>query len=105
MNGNVSGKFCRKSVDLVELGVNSIPKRNNVLCLGVIPKGTKSEKKYKITWDDFRAAAVLMASYKDYGKAAVNAARGLCNCSAIKMSKNIWTAVSSSKESIPLRQQ
>ena len=51
LNGDVSGKFCRKSVDLVEFGVNSIPKRYNVLCkrynvlcLGVIPKGTESEK-------------------------------------------------------------
>ena len=35
---------------------------------GVIPKGTKSEKNYKITWNDFRAAAVLMTSYKDCRK-------------------------------------
>ena len=45
--------------------MNYILKRNNVLCLGVIPKGTKSEKNYKIT---FRAAAVLMASYKHCSK-------------------------------------
>jgi hypothetical protein len=48
--------------------MNSIPKRNNVLCLGVIPKGTKSEIIYEITWDDFCTAAVLMRSYKDCGK-------------------------------------
>ena len=68
MNGDVAGKFCNKSVDLIEFSVTSIPKQNNILCLGVIPKGTESEKKYMITWHDFRAAAVLMTSYKDCGK-------------------------------------
>jgi hypothetical protein len=68
LNGDVTGKLCRKNIDLVEFGVNSIPKHNNVLCLGVIPKGTESEKIYQITWDDFRTAAVLMCSYKDCGK-------------------------------------
>ena len=35
----------RTSVDLVELGVNSIPKKKNVLLLylAVIPKATESE--------------------------------------------------------------
>ncbi len=42
-----------------------MPRHNNILCLGVIPKETESEKIYEITWDDFRAAAVPMASYKD----------------------------------------
>ena len=55
-------------MDLVEFSVTSIPKQNNILCLGVIPKRTESEKNYKITWDDFRAGAVLMTSYKDCGK-------------------------------------
>ncbi len=68
MNGDVTGKLCRKNIDFVEFSVNSIPKRNNVLCLGVILKGTESEKNYEITWDDFRTAAVLMCSYKDCGK-------------------------------------
>ena len=44
------GKFCRKSVDLVESEVNSIPKQNNVLCLGVIPKGTESEDLHGMTF-------------------------------------------------------
>ena len=48
LNGGVSGKCCRKSVDLVEFAVNSIPKRNNVLCLGVIPKGTEYEKTIRL---------------------------------------------------------
>jgi hypothetical protein len=68
LNGNVTGKLCRKNIDLFEIGVNSIAKRNNILCLGVIIKGTKSEKNYEIILDDFRAAAVLMCSYKDCGK-------------------------------------
>ena len=68
LNGDVTGKYCNKSVDLVEFSVKSIPKQNNILCLGVIPKGTESEKIYKITWHDFRVAAVELANYKDCGK-------------------------------------
>jgi hypothetical protein len=68
LNGDVTGKLCRKNIDLVEFDVNSIPNHNNVLCLGVIQKGTESEKLYEITWDDFRTAAVLMCSYKDCDK-------------------------------------
>ncbi len=67
-NGYVTGKLCRKNIDLVEFGVNSIPNHNNVLCLGVIPKGTEVENIYEITSDDFRTAAGLMCSYKDCGK-------------------------------------
>ena len=59
------GKLCRSSIDLVEFGLNSIPKQNNVLCLAIVPNGTESEKIYQITWDDLRAAAVLLCSYKD----------------------------------------
>ena len=73
MNGEVTDKYCCKSVDLVEISVTSIPKQNNILCLGVIPKGTEREKNYMITWDDFRAAAVFVASYKDCCKAG-------CDC-------------------------
>ena len=68
LNGDVTGKFCNKSVDLVEFSVTSIPKQNNVLCLGVIPKGSESKIIYKITWDDFRKALVLMKGYKCCGK-------------------------------------
>ena len=68
LNGDVTGKYCNKSVDLVEFSVTSIPKQNNILCLGVIPKGTESELLYKITWDDFRVAAIELANYKDCGK-------------------------------------
>ena len=45
LNGDVTGKYCNKSVDLVEFSATSIPKQNNILCLVVIPKGTESEKK------------------------------------------------------------
>ena len=68
LNGDVTGKFCNKSVDLVEFSVTSIPKQNNILCLGVIPKGSESEVIYKITWDDFRKALVLMKGHKCCGK-------------------------------------
>ena len=44
LNGDVTGKFCNKSVDLVEFSVTSIPRQNNILCLGVIPRGSESSK-------------------------------------------------------------
>ncbi len=53
LNGDVAVKLCRKNIDLVEFGVNSIPKLNNVLCLRVIPKGTESEIDNEITWMTF----------------------------------------------------
>ena len=68
LNGDVTGKYCNKSVDLVEFSVTSIPKQNNILCLGVIPKGTESETLCRITWNDFRVAAIELANYKDCGK-------------------------------------
>ena len=34
----------------------------------MIPKGTESEFFYKITWNDFHAAAILMTTYKDCGE-------------------------------------
>ena len=36
LNGDVTGKYCNKSVDLVEFSVTSIPKQNNILCLGQV---------------------------------------------------------------------
>ncbi len=80
LNGNVIDKLCCKNIDLVEFGVNSIPKHNNVLCLGMIPKGTKSTESkniYAVTWDDFCTAAVLMCSYKDCSK------RGCVTCGTV----------------------
>ncbi len=40
LNADVTGNFCRASVNLVEFRVNSIPCQNNVLCLSLIPRGT-----------------------------------------------------------------
>ncbi len=68
LNDYVTCILCRKHIDLVEFGVNSFPKRNNVICLWVIPKGTESETIYQITWDDFCAAAALMCTYTHLGK-------------------------------------
>jgi hypothetical protein len=62
LNANVTGNFCRASVDLVEFQVNSIPCQNNVLCLSLILKGTLSETVYQLTWDDLRAATILLCS-------------------------------------------
>ena len=49
LNGNVNGKLCHASVDLIQFGINSIPHRNHVLCLAVIPKATESETVCQIT--------------------------------------------------------
>ena len=64
INGDVTGNFCRASVDLVGFGVNSIPCQNNVLCLSLIPKATESERVYQITYGDLRKAATLLCSVK-----------------------------------------
>ena len=46
LNGNVTGKVCRASGDVLELGIRSMPQRNNVLCLAIILKATEGEKVY-----------------------------------------------------------
>ena len=70
LNGYVTSKVCRTSVDVLEFSINSIPKRNNELCLAIISKAKESEKVYEITWDDLRAAVLLLLSLKDCGVAA-----------------------------------
>ena len=65
LNGYVTCKLCRASVDLLQFGINSIPHWNHVLCLAIIPKATESETVYQITWDDLRAAVLLLLTSKD----------------------------------------
>ena len=68
LNGDTTGTFCHASVDLVDLGVNSIPRRNNVLCLAIIlihGQATESKQVYLNTWDDLRAAVILLCSMKE----------------------------------------
>ena len=43
LNADVTGKVCNKSVDLVAFSVTSMPKRNNTMCLCIIPATTESE--------------------------------------------------------------
>jgi hypothetical protein len=64
LNATATGNVCRQSVDLVEFGVNSIPCQNTVLCVSLVQKGTKSEKVYQLTWDDLRAATILLCRVK-----------------------------------------
>jgi hypothetical protein len=64
LSGEVTCKLCLSSIDVVEIGVDSIPKQNYVLCFAIIPKETESIKVYQITWDDLHAAAMLLSSYK-----------------------------------------
>ena len=67
LNGDVTGKLCRASVDLLQFGVNSIPHKNHVLCFAVIPRATESEAVYQMTWDDLRSAVIDLFRYKDCG--------------------------------------
>ncbi len=48
LNADVTGKLCRKSVDLLAFSVTSIPKRYNTLCLCIIPSTTESEQAYTV---------------------------------------------------------
>ena len=65
LNGTVTGKLCRASVDFLQFGINSIPHRNRVLFFAVIPKATESETVYQIAWDDLRGGVLDMLKYKD----------------------------------------
>jgi hypothetical protein len=62
LNGDVTYKFCRASVDSVEFGVDSILQKDCVLCLSIISKATESEKIYQITIGEVRAAVLLLLS-------------------------------------------
>ena len=64
LNGDVAGKVCRASVDLLQFGINSIPHRNHVLSLAIIPKSTESETVYQITWDDLRGAGSIAVDHE-----------------------------------------
>ena len=64
LNGDVTGKLCRTSVDLLQFGVNSIPHKNHVLCLAIIPSKSESEAVYGMTWDDLHTAVLDLLTYK-----------------------------------------
>ncbi len=60
LNADVTGKLCRKSVDLLAFSVTSIPKRNNTLCLCIIPSTTESEQAYTVVYNELRKAVCLV---------------------------------------------
>jgi hypothetical protein len=62
LNTDATGNICQQRVDLIEFGVISIMYQNYVLCLSLVPKGTKREKVYQLTWDDLRPATILLCS-------------------------------------------
>jgi hypothetical protein len=64
LNADVTSKLCRKSVDLLSFSVTSIPKRNNTLCLCIIPTATESEKAYTVIYNELRKAVCLVPSIK-----------------------------------------
>jgi hypothetical protein len=64
LNADVNGKLCRKSVDLLAFSVTSIPKRNNTLCLCIIPSTTESQQAYTVVYNELRKAVCLVPSIK-----------------------------------------
>jgi hypothetical protein len=60
LNGDVTGKFCRADIDLLEFSVTSMPCQNNILCISTIPSKTESETTYTITCDDWHKAVCLV---------------------------------------------
>jgi hypothetical protein len=66
LNADVTGKLCRKSVDLLAFSATSIPKRNNTLCLCIIPSTTESEQVYTVVYNELRKAVCLVPSTKDF---------------------------------------
>jgi hypothetical protein len=52
LNADVTGKLCRKSVDLLAFSVTSISKRNNTLCLCIIPSTTESEQAFTVVFNE-----------------------------------------------------
>ena len=68
MNADVTGKICNKSVDLVAFSVTSMPKRNNTMCLCIIPSTTESEQMYKVVYNELRIAVCLLPSIRHCGE-------------------------------------
>jgi hypothetical protein len=63
-DSDVTGNFCSRSVDLLEFSVTSIPCKDLVLCLSIIPKATESQKVYTITYTDLRTAMNLLCQVR-----------------------------------------
>ena len=70
LNGDVTGKVCRRSVDLLFLSVTSIPKRTNTLCLSIIPHTTESEQAFTVVYNELRKAVCLVKSIKTCDEAS-----------------------------------
>jgi hypothetical protein len=68
LNADVTGKICNKSVDLVAFSVTSMPKRNNTMCLCIIPSTTESEQMYKVVYNELRKAVCLLPSIRHCGE-------------------------------------
>ncbi len=64
LNADVTGKLCWKSVDLLAFSVTSIPKRNNTLCVCIIPSLTESKQALTIVYNELRKAVCLVPSIK-----------------------------------------
>ncbi len=64
LNADVTGKLCRKSVNLLAFSVTLIPQRNNTLCLCIIPSTTESEQAYTVVYNELRKVVCLVLSIK-----------------------------------------
>ena len=84
LNSDVTGKVCRKSVDLLSLSVTSIPRRTNTLCLCIIPHTTESEQAFTVVYHELRKAVCLVPSIKTCDEASCE------TCSIIRGSAQVY---------------
>ncbi len=64
LNADVTGKLCRKSVNLLTFLGHFDSQRNNTLCLCNIPSTTENEQAYTVVYNELRKAECLMPSIK-----------------------------------------
>jgi hypothetical protein len=58
LNGDATHGFCRTTVDMIGLGVNSIGGHNNPLTWSIIPKGAEGSITYDLTFEEMQEAAL-----------------------------------------------
>ena len=58
LNGDTTFGFCRTTVDMIGLGVNSIGGHNNPLTWSIIPKGAEGSITYDLTFEETQDAAL-----------------------------------------------
>ena len=59
LNGYVTFSFCKTTVDMIGLSLNSLGNHNNPLCWSLIPHSTKGELTYTSTFMELLEAVTL----------------------------------------------